>query len=137
MISPCHVSSSAKANSYGSNSDLSTEKIDNLYVAPTGDKDDYSTTVMADGSTLDESERTFAFLASNWKPVENTPDSGTTFTAIQSVPAPTKDPADNQLWFSTTVDEVDILIHPEVPEYARYFIHKDNFGGISWETIET
>ena len=101
----------AKANSYGSNSDLSTEKIANLYVAPTGDKDDYSTTVMADGSTLDESERTFAFLASNWKPVENTPDSGTTFTAIQSVPAPTKDPADNQLWYSTTVDEVDILVH--------------------------
>ena len=101
----------AKANSYGSNSDLSTEKIANLYVAPTGDKDDYSTTVLADGSTLDESERTFAFLASNWTPVENTPDSGTTFTAIQSVPAPSKDPADNQLWFSTTVDEVDILIH--------------------------
>ena len=101
----------ANANSYGGNSDLTTDKIANLYTAPAGDKDDYSTVVMADGSTLDESERTFAFVASNWKPVENLPDSGTTFTAIQSVSTPSKDPADNQLWYNTTVDEVDILIH--------------------------
>ena len=33
----------AKANSYGANLDLTTEKIANLYVAPAGDKDDYST----------------------------------------------------------------------------------------------
>ena len=94
------------ANAYGGNSDLTTDKIANLYVAPAGDKDDFST---SDDQT--EANRTFEFLASNWTPVENTPDSGTTFTAIQSVNEPTKDPADNQLWYHTTVDEVDILIH--------------------------
>jgi len=94
------------ANTYGGNSDLSQEKIANLYVAPAGDKDDFS-------STADQTEanRTFAFLASNWGPVENTPDTGTTFTAIQSVNEPTKDPADRQKWYNTTVGEVDILIH--------------------------
>ena len=50
-------------------------------------------------------------MASNWVPVQNTPDSGTTYTAIQSVATPTKDPANEQLWYNTTVDEVDILIH--------------------------
>ena len=94
------------ANAYGGNSDLTAEKIANLYVAPAGDKDDFST---SDDQT--EANRTFAFLASNWTPVENTPDSGTTYTAIQSVNEPSKDPADNQLWYHTTVDEVDILIH--------------------------
>jgi len=97
---------SGNANTYGGNSDLSTDKIANLYVAPAGDKDDFSS---SDDQT--EANRTFAFLASNWTPVENTPDSGTTFTAIQSINEPTKDPADNQLWYHTTVDEVDILIH--------------------------
>ena len=89
------------ANSYGGNSDLSQEKIANLYVAPAGDKDDYSSIVSA----------SYAFIASNWAPVENTPDTGTTFTAIQSTTEPTKDPADGQLWYNTTVDEVDVLIH--------------------------
>ena len=94
------------ANAYGGNSDLTQEKIANLYVAPAGDKDDFS-------STADQTEanRTFAFLASNWTPVENTPDTGTSFTAIQSVNEPTKDPANNQKWYNTTVGEVDILIH--------------------------
>ena len=102
----------AKANTYGGNSDLTTEKIANLYVAPAGDKDDYSTTFLDDGSsTADEASRTFSFLASNWTPVENTPDTGTTFTAIQSSSEPTKDPADRQKWYQTVVDEVDILIH--------------------------
>ena len=101
----------ALANTYGDNTSLSAEKIANLYTAPTGDKDDYSSVVLGDGSTLDESERTFAFMASNWVPVQNTPDSGTTYTAIQSVATPTKDPANEQLWYNTTVDEVDILIH--------------------------
>ena len=98
----------AKANSYGGNSDLTTEKIANLFVAPAGDKDDYSSDFLA---TADETTRTFAFLASNWRPVENTPDQGTTFTAIQSVNEPTKDPADRQKWYTTEVGEVDILIH--------------------------
>lgn len=89
------------ANTYGGNSDLSTEKIANLYTAPSGDKDDYSTIISA----------SYSFVASNWKTVENTPDTGTTFTAIQSVNQPTKDPANNQYWYNTTVDEVDILIH--------------------------
>ena len=94
------------ANTYGGNSNLSQEKIANLYVAPAGDKDDFS-------STADQTEanRTFAFMASNWGPVENTPDTGTTFTAIQSTVEPVKDPADGQLWYNTTVGEVDILIH--------------------------
>ena len=98
----------AKANSYGGNSDLTTEKIANLFVAPAGDKDDYSSDFLA---TADETTRTFAFLASNWRPVENTPDEGTTFTAIQSVNEPTKDPADRQKWYTTEIGEVDILIH--------------------------
>ena len=89
------------ANSYGGNSDLSQEKIANLYVAPAGDKDDFSTIISG----------SFSFVASNWAPVENRPDSGTTFTAIQSTTEPTKDPKNNQLWYNTTVDEVDILIH--------------------------
>ena len=89
------------ANSYGGNSNLSQEKIANLYVAPAGDKDDFSTII--GGS--------YSFVASNWAPVENRPDSGTTFTAIQSTSEPTKDPASGQLWYNTTVDEVDILIH--------------------------
>jgi len=89
------------ANSYGGNSDISVEKIANLYVAPAGDKDDYSSIISG----------TYSYMASGWKPVENTPDSGTTFTAIQSTVEPTKDPADKQLWYNTTVDEVDILIH--------------------------
>ena len=92
---------STYANSYGGNSDLSQEKIANLYTAPAGDKDDFST--ILGGS--------YSFVASNWAPVENRPDSGTTFTAIQSTTEPTKDPASGQSWYNTTVDEVDILIH--------------------------
>ena len=99
---------STYANTYAGNSNLTAEKIINLYTAPAGDKDDFSSNYLA---TADEATRTFAYLASGWKTVENTPDSGTTFTAIQSVAEPTKDPADNQLWYNTTVDEVDILIH--------------------------
>jgi hypothetical protein len=98
----------AKANSYGANLDLTTEKIANLYVAPAGDKDDYSTDFLA---TADEATRTFEFLASNWTPVQNVPDSGTTYTPIQSVNEPTKDPKDRQKWFTTEIGEVDILIH--------------------------
>ncbi len=103
----------SKANSYGGNSDLTTEKIENLYVAPAGDKDDYSTTFLDDGSsTADEASRSFGFVASNWKTVENAPDAGvTTFTAFQSTTEPTKDPVDGQLWYATSVDEIDILIH--------------------------
>jgi hypothetical protein len=96
------------ANTYGGNSDISQEKIANLYVAPAGDKDDFSSTYLA---TADVATRTFAFMASGWGPVENTPDSGTSFTAIQSTTEPTKDPTDGQYWYNTTVDEVDILIH--------------------------
>ena len=98
--------STSNANSYGGNSDLSQEKIANLYVAPGGDKDDFSS-----NADQTEANRTFALVASNWAPVENTPDSGTSFTAIQSSLEPTKDPVDGQLWYNTTVDEVDILIH--------------------------
>lgn len=97
---------STYANTYGGNSNLSSEKIDNLYVAPAGDKDDFST-----AADQTEANRTFAFMASGWGPVENRPDSGTTFTAIQSITEPTKDPVDGQYWYNTTVDEVDLLIH--------------------------
>ena len=59
-----------------------------------------------------ETSRTFAFMASNWKTVENQPDAGvTTFTKIQSEDEPTKDPKDGQMWYATSVDEVDILVH--------------------------
>lgn len=53
----------------------------NLYTAPVGDG--------------------FAFLASNWKPL--------TFTASAS--APTSAPDNGQLWFDSSVTDVDILIH--------------------------
>jgi hypothetical protein len=97
-----------KANAYGGNLDLTTEKIANLYVAPAGDKDDFSSAYMA---TADEATRTFAFMASGWGPVQNVPASGTTYTPIQSTSEPTQDPAEGQYWYNTTVDEVDILIH--------------------------
>ena len=94
---------STYANAYGANPSLSAEKISNLYVAPAGDKDDFS--------TFPSLPATYSYLASNWVPVGNTPDSGTTYTPIQSVSEPTKDPADLQNWYNTTVDEVDVLIH--------------------------
>ena len=90
------------ANTYGGNLNLSSEKIAHLFTAPAGDKDDFSTVISTAG---------YGHVASNWTPVENTPDSGTTYTPIQSVNEPTKDPANDQYWYNTTVDEVDILIH--------------------------
>jgi len=101
------------ANTYGDNTSVTAEKIANLYVAPAGDKDDYSTTFLDDGSsTADEASRTFSFVASNWIAVQNNPvNPATTYTAIQSSSEPTKDPADGQYWYATGVDEVDILIH--------------------------
>tara|TARA_R110000737_G_scaffold35784_8_gene54960 strand:- start:771 stop:4220 length:3450 start_codon:yes stop_codon:yes gene_type:complete len=94
------------ANTYGDDLNLASDKIANLYIAPAGDKDDFS-------STADQTEanRTFAFVATLWTPVSNLPNSGTTYTPIQSVNQPVKDPADLQNWYNTTVDEVDILIH--------------------------
>lgn len=53
----------------------------NLYVAPAGDG--------------------YAFMASNWKPL--------TFTA--STAAPTTSPDNGQLWFDSSVTDVDIMIH--------------------------
>ena len=94
---------STYANTYGDNSNLSAEKIANLYTAPAGDKDDFS--------SFPSLPATYSFVASNWKTLENTPDSGTTFTAIQSINQPSKDPTNNQYWYNTSVDEVDVLIH--------------------------
>jgi hypothetical protein len=56
----------------------------NLYVAPTGDG--------------------FAFLASNWKPLD----------IVASSTEPTNSPDNGQLWFDTSVSDVDIMVHDGV-----------------------
>ena len=77
----------SQAHDYGGYEANSTTKIDNLYVAPTGDSEDSTT-----GNEV---------VASNWKRLS--------YTASSS--APTNEPADGTLWYSTTIDEADIMTH--------------------------
>ena len=79
--------SNATAHSYGGYTANSTTLIDNLYDAPTGE-------------SLDSSANT-AMVASNWKRLS--------YTASTS--APTNEPADGTLWYDTSIDEADIMVH--------------------------
>ena len=77
----------ANAHDYGGFDSLSTTKLDNLYVAPTGDSED---------STVGNE-----VIASNFKRLS--------YTASTS--SPTTEPADGTLWYDTKIDEADILVH--------------------------
>jgi hypothetical protein len=79
--------STTTAHSYGSFTANSTTLIDNLYDAPTGE-------------SLDSSANN-AVVATNFKRLS--------YTA--SVNAPTSEPADGTLWYSTSIDEADIMAH--------------------------
>ena len=79
--------SQATAHSYGTFTANSSTLIDNLYDIPTGD-------------TIDSSANT-GILASNWKRLS--------YTASTS--APTQEPADGTLWYDTSTDEADIMVH--------------------------
>ena len=79
--------SQATAHSYGGYTANSNTLIDNLYDIPTGD-------------TIDSTANT-GVLASNWKRLS--------YTASTS--APTNEPADGTLWYDTSTDEADIMVH--------------------------
>ena len=78
--------SSSNANTYGSYTLNSTNKIDNLYTAPTGE-------------TLDSTANN-ALIVTNWKRLS--------YTA--STVEPTNEPTDGKLWYDTNL-EADILAH--------------------------
>jgi phage tail sheath protein FI len=75
------------AHTYGGYEANSSTLIDNLYVTPTGDSED---------STVGNE-----VMASNWKRLS--------YSA--SVSAPTNEPADGTLWYDTSIDEADIMVH--------------------------
>ncbi len=75
------------AHPYGGFTENDTTKVDNLYVAPTGDSED---------STVGND-----VVASNFKRLS--------YTA--SLNAPTDEPADGSLWYDTSIDEADIMAH--------------------------
>ena len=75
------------AHPYGGFTANDTTKVDNLYVAPTGDSED---------STVGND-----VVASNFKRLS--------YTA--SLNAPTDEPADGSLWYDTSIDEADIMAH--------------------------
>ncbi len=77
----------AAAHAYGGFTANSTTLVDNLYVAPTGDSED---------STVGNE-----VIASNWKRLS--------YTASTS--EPTNEPDDGTLWYSTSIDEADIMAH--------------------------
>jgi hypothetical protein len=79
--------SQTTAHSYGTYTANSSTLIDNLYDIPTGD-------------TIDSSANT-GIVASNWKRLS--------YTASTS--APTQEPADGTLWYDTSTDEADIMVH--------------------------
>ncbi len=78
--------STSQAHAYGTYTANSTTLIDNLYIAPAGDKDD---------STLGNET-----IATNFKRLS--------YTASSS--APSNEPANGTLWYNTTLD-ADILAH--------------------------
>jgi hypothetical protein len=75
------------AHTYGGYDALSTTKLANLYVAPTGDSED---------STVGNE-----VIATNWKRLS--------YTASTSQPS--EEPTDGTLWYDTKVDEADIMSH--------------------------
>ena len=75
------------AHAYGGFTANSTTLVDNLYVAPTGDSED---------STVGNE-----VIGSNWKRLS--------YTASTS--EPTNEPDDGTLWYSTSIDEADIMAH--------------------------
>ena len=79
--------SATTAHAYGSFTANSSTLIDNLYDLPTGED-------------LDSTANT-GIMASNWKRLS--------YTA--SLSAPTNEPADGTLWYDTSTDEADILVH--------------------------
>ena len=79
--------SATTAHSYGSFTANSSTLIDNLYDLPTGED-------------LDSTANT-GIMASNWKRLS--------YTA--SLSSPTNEPADGTLWYDTSTDEADILVH--------------------------
>ena len=79
--------SQSTAHSYGTYTANSSTLIDNLYDIPTGD-------------SIDSSANT-GIVASNWKRLS--------YTASTS--APTNEPADGTLWYDTSTDEADIMVH--------------------------
>ena len=79
--------SATTAHSYGTYTANSSTLIDNLYDLPTGD-------------TIDSTANT-GIMASNWKRLS--------YTASTS--APTQEPADGTLWYDTSTDEADIMVH--------------------------
>jgi hypothetical protein len=79
--------SATTAHSYGTYTANSATLIDNLYDLPTGE-------------SLDSSANT-GIMASNWKRLS--------YTASTS--APTNEPADGTLWYDTSTDEADIMVH--------------------------
>jgi hypothetical protein len=78
--------STTTAHDYGTYTATSTTQLDNLYKVPTGE-------------TIDSSANN-ALLISNWKRLS--------YTA--SLSAPTNEPADGTLWYSTSL-EADIMAH--------------------------
>jgi hypothetical protein len=79
--------SQTTAHSYGTYTANSSTLIDNLYDIPTGD-------------TIDSTANT-GIVASNWKRLS--------YTASTS--SPTQEPADGTLWYDTSTDEADIMVH--------------------------
>jgi hypothetical protein len=79
--------SQTSAHSYGTYTANSSTLIDNLYDIPTGD-------------SIDSSANT-GIVASNWKRLS--------YTASTS--APSNEPADGTLWYDTSIDEADIMVH--------------------------
>jgi hypothetical protein len=79
--------SQSTAHSYGTYTANSSTLIDNLYDIPTGD-------------SIDSSANT-GIVASNWKRLS--------YTASTS--SPTQEPADGTLWYDTSTDEADIMVH--------------------------
>ena len=79
--------STSTAHAYGTYTANSTTLIDNLYIVPSGDSEDSTT-----GNEI---------MASNFKRLS--------YTASTS--APTNEPADGTLWFDTSIDEADIMVH--------------------------
>jgi hypothetical protein len=71
----------------------------------------------------------YSFVASNWKPLDY----------VASNNAPTTDPADGTLWYSSIVDEVDILYHDGTTwkGYLNEFPNTDPNGPIVSATAPT
>ena len=77
----------AQAHAYGGFTANSSTLVSNLYLAPAGDTEDSSTASEV--------------IASNWKRLSYTASTST----------PNNEPADGTLWYDTSTDEADIMVH--------------------------